>query len=127
MIHPSLRRSIRGLRLGRSTLTAAVLALVLGLLGHPWAALGVWIGLALFAGNLLLLCEAARSLVTARSRRAGRSMAVGASLGRLLLLGVLLALVGVYLGREALLGACGGLLITQVNLTLWATRSTEAV
>ena len=106
---------------------AAVLALVVGLLGYPWAALGVWIGVALFVGNLLLLHEIARSLLNAGSRRTGRSMAIGSSLGRFVLLGVLLAFVGIFLGREALLGACGGLLITQVNLHFPLGRSTEAV
>jgi len=127
MTSPLLRRSIRQFRLGRSTLIAAVLALVVGLLGYPWAALGVWIGVALFVGNLLLLHEIARSLLAAQGRRAWRSAAVGSSLGRFLLLGLLLALVGIFLGREALLGACGGLLIAQVNLTFPAGRSTEAV
>ncbi len=106
---------------------AAVLALVVGLLGYPRAALGVWIGVALSVGNLVLVHEIARSLLAARGPRMGRSMALGSSLGRLLLLGILLALVGVYLGREVLLGACGGLLLTQVNLNLPARRSTEAV
>lgn len=127
MTSPSLRRLIRRFRLGRSTLIAAVLALVVGLLGYPWAALGVWIGVALFVGNLLLLHEITRSMVTAQSRRVWRLMAVGSSLGRFLVLGVALALVGVALGRETLLGACGGLLVTQVNLNLPSRRSTEAV
>jgi hypothetical protein len=126
MNFPSLRRAIRQFRLGRSTVLAAVGALVVGILGYPWAALGVWIGIALFVGNLLLLHEIARSL-TAQSRRAWRSVAVGSSVGRFLLLGLLLALVGIFLGREVLLGACGGLLIAQVNLTFPAGRSTEAV
>ena len=127
MTSPSLRRSIRRFRLGRSTLISAVLALVVGLLGYPWAALGVWIGVALFVGNLLLLHEITRSMVTAQSRRMWRLMLVGSSLGRFLVLGVVLALVGVTLGRETLLGACGGLLVTQVNLNLPTRRSTEAV
>jgi hypothetical protein len=127
MTSPSLRRLIRRFHLGRSTLIAAVLALVVGLLGYPWAALGVWIGVALFVGNLLLLHEIARSLLAVQSRRAWRPAAVGSSLGRFLLLGLLLALVGIFLGREALLGACGGLLIAQVNLTFPAGRFTEAV
>ncbi len=105
----------------------SILALVAGLLGYPLAALGLWIGVALYIGNLLLLHEIARSLLAAGSRRTGRSMAIGSSLGRMLLMGVLLALVGLTLGREALLGACGGLLITQVNLHLPLGRSTEAV
>ena len=123
----SLRRSIRRFRLGRSTLVAAILALVVGLLGYPWAALGVWIGIALFVANLLLLHEIARSLLGAESRRIGRSMAIGSSLGRFLLLAVLLVLVAVFLGREALLGACGGLLIAQANLHFPLGRSTEAI
>ena len=127
MDSPSLRRTIRRFRLGRSTLIAAALALVVGLLGYPWAALGVWIGVALFTVNLLLLHEIAKTLLNAGSRRTGRSMAIGSSFGRLLLLGVLLALVGVYAGREALLGACGGLLVAQVNLHFPSGWSTEAV
>ena len=63
----SLRRLIRRFRLGRSTLIAAILALVVGLLGYPWAALGVWIGVGLFVGNLLLLHEIARSMLAAQS------------------------------------------------------------
>lgn len=106
---------------------AAALAVAVGVLGHPWAAAGLWIGVVLFLGNLFMLHEIGRSLLDARSRRLGRSMAIGSSLGRILLLGVLLAAVGAALGREALLGACGGLLIAQVNLNLSARRSTEAV
>jgi len=106
---------------------AAALAVVVGFLGYPWAALGVWIGVCLFVANLLLLHEIARSLLTTHSRRAGRSVAVGSSLGRFFLVGVVLALIGVTLGRETLLGACGGLLVAQVNLNLPARRPTEAV
>jgi len=126
MSFSSVRRAIRSYRLGRAAFVVAVLALVFGLLGYPPAALGLWIGLALFVGNLALLHEIGRSLLGA-SRRAGRSIAVGSSLGRLLLLGVLLAAVGVGLGREALLGACGGLLIAQTNLSLPSRRPTEAI
>jgi len=127
MTSPSVRRAIRSYRLGKSFLLAAVSALVVGLLGYPLAALGLWIGIALFVGNVAMLHEIGRSLLTAANRRSGRSIAVGSSLGRLLLLGVLLAAVGLTLGREALLGACGGLLIAQTNLGLAMRRSTEAV
>ncbi len=127
MTRPSLRAAIRQFRLGRSTLGAAVLSLILGLLGHGGAVLGLWIGVSFYIANLFLLHEAARSLITARSRRTGRSMAIGASVGRLLLLGVLLSFVGIYLGRETLLGACGGLLITQVALSLPRPRISEAM
>jgi len=126
MASPSPVQQIRAFRLGRYGLIAAGLALALGLLGYPIAACGVWIGAALFVVNLWLMHEIARSLLTARNRRGGRSIAIGSSLGRLLLLGVLLAVVGMYLGREAVLGACGGLLLAQLNLTLPARRPTEA-
>lgn len=118
---------MRTYRLGRSALWAAAATLSVGWLGYPWAALGVWIGLGLHIGNLLLLHEVARSLLAARSGRAGRSLAAVSSLGRLTLLGVLLAATALALGREALLGACGGLFLAQVNLALPTTRSTEAV
>jgi len=127
MVSSSLRAAIRRFRLGRSAATAAAAAFVVGVVGYPWAALGIWIGVALFVTNLLLLHEIARSLATAAGRRSGRSITVGSSVGRLLLLGVALAFVGLGLGRETLLGACGGLLVTQVNLNLPARRSTEAV
>jgi len=87
----------------------------------------VWLGVLLFLGNLLLLHETARSLLAGRDRRKGRAMAIGASVGRLLLLGVLLAVIGMTLGREALLGACGGLLVTQMALSLPGRTYTEAV
>lgn len=127
MTSPSPRQQIRAFRLGRCVLIAAGLALALGLLGYPTAVCGVWIGVALSGVNLWLMHEIARSLLTARNRRGGQSMAIGSSLGRLLLLGTLLAVVGVYLGREALLGTCGGLLLAQLNLTLPARRPTEAI
>jgi hypothetical protein len=108
-------------------LLAALAATVVGLLGYPLAAFGIWIGIVLFIGNLAMLYEIGRSLMTAAHRRSGRSIAVGSSLGRLLLLGVLLAAIGFTLGREALLGACGGLLIAQTNLGFSTRRPTEAV
>jgi len=104
----------------------AILALVVGLLGYGWAALGAWIGMGLFLGNLMLLHESGRALLATRTRRQGQAMAAGSSLGRFLFLAVGLGLIGVYLGREALLGACGGLLISQVTLHFSSCSSTEA-
>jgi len=127
MTFPSVRRAIRSYRLGRSILLAAVSALVVGLLGYPLAALGLWIGVALFVGNVAMIHEIGRSLMAAANRRSGRAIAVGSSIGRLLLLGVLLAAVGLTLGRGALVGACGGLLIAQTNLGLSTRRPTEAI
>ena len=127
MMLPSLIRSIRRFRLGGSLLMVAVFALVVGLLGYVGAALGAWIGVALFLGNLLLLYEIGRSLLTVKTRRHGRILAVGSSLGRFALLAVALGLVGLHLGREVLLGACGGLLVPQVHLRFPARRTTEAV
>jgi len=127
MVSRALRQHIRDFRLDRSIPIAAAASLALGLLGRPRAALGVWIGIALFAGNVWLLHELARSLVEGRSARAARGMAIGSSVGRLLFLGVALSLVGTYLGREALLGACGALFVAQVHLTVLTGRSREAV
>jgi len=85
------------------------------------AALGVGLGIALFGMNLLLLREVARALL--RQERRGVKMAAAlSSSGRLLLLGILLAAISLGLGRDAVLGACGGLLIAQVNLHVLRPR-----
>lgn len=106
----------------------ALLAVALLLsFGHTLAAIGVAIGVALFATNLFLLYEAGRSLLSASSRRAGRTLAAGSSLGRFLMLGVALWLVFACLGRDALVGACGGLFLCQVNLHFPLRRVEGAV
>lgn len=77
--------------------------------------LGVVIGFGLFALNALFLYESGRSLLAGSSRGRARRIALFSGLGRLLFLAVTLGLVA-GLGTEALLGACGGLLLGQVNL-----------
>jgi hypothetical protein len=74
--------------------------------------LGVLIGFALFVLNALFLYESGRSLLGGASRGRARMIASLSGLGRLVFLGVILGLVG-GLGTDALLGACGGLLVGQ--------------
>jgi hypothetical protein len=93
-----------------------LLAIVLGFLGRGPAVAGIGIGVTLFVVNLLLLHEIGRALLSPRPARWARLIAGGSSVGRLLLLATALCLVFVSLGKETLLGACGGLLIAQVNL-----------
>lgn len=71
-------------------------------------------GFLLYAMNLLLLTEIARSMHAGQSK-ASLLLAISSS-GRLLLLGGALAAIAWSFGRQTLLGACGGLLLAQVNL-----------
>jgi len=116
MSRPTLFEPIELFRLRRSGLLALVAIVVLLSFGVYLAALGVVIGVALFAANLFLLYEAGHSLMSASSRGAGRALAAGSSIARFLMMGVVLWLVVTFLGREALIGACGGLFLSQVNL-----------
>jgi hypothetical protein len=96
---------------------------ILLLLGYRWAAAGVGMGFILYAVNGFFLYETGRSLLTGGSAKTVRWVAAGSSAGRLLLLGMSLGAIGVFLGREAVLGAGGGLLVSQLNLRLpfWTT------
>ena len=98
-------------------------AVILLLLGYRWAAAGVGMGFILYAVNGFFLYETGRSLLTGGSAKTVRWVAAGSSAGRLLLLGMSLGAIGVFLGREAVLGAGGGLLVSQLNLRLpfWTT------
>jgi len=100
----------------RSTLLlTAIAGGLLAIVGEPTTAGGVVLGVALFGLNLLLLREIARALV--RENERGVRIATALSIfGRLLLLGTALAAIALGLGRDAVLGACGGLLVAQVNL-----------
>ena len=78
---------------------------------------------ALRIGSALLLCVALAGLLLIEVGRSllgsGRRVRPGIALsavGRLLLLGIVLAAVFLFLGRSAGVGACGGLLASQVNL-----------
>jgi len=77
---------------------------------------GVVLGVLLYAGNLFLMMEIGRSLLRKGEASRPQLLAALSSTGRLLFLAVALSLIAIFLGREVVLGACGGLLITQVNL-----------
>jgi hypothetical protein len=115
---------LKPLRIGSGLLLCAAGALALVLLGRSGAAAGVGIGFGLYVLNVLLMAEIARSLLDAGPRRI-RIATVLSSVGRLSLLGVGLAAVATLLGRETVLGACGGLLAAQVNLHAWGSRGKE--
>ncbi|MCK5246830.1 hypothetical protein KAJ02_08020 [Candidatus Bipolaricaulota bacterium] len=77
---------------------------------------GIVLGLLLYAGNLFLMMEIGRSLLRRGETSRAKPLAALSSTGRLLFLVVALSLIAVFLGREVVLGACGGILIAQVNL-----------
>ncbi len=104
-------------------LTLALSLVLLALRSFP-AALGAVIGFSLYAGNLFLIAEIARSLTREGGSIARRMVAVSA-VGRLLLLAVALAALGLAWGREILLGACGGLLLAQINLHVAGSREEQ--
>jgi len=79
---------------------------------------GIALGLFLYAGNLFLMMEIGRSLLRRGDAGRPKPLAALSSTGRLLFLAVALSLIAVLLGREVVLGACGGFLIAQVNLHL---------
>jgi hypothetical protein len=110
----------RALRLGGSFLVCAAAAGALMGLGHPSAALGVGLGLALHLANSLFLYLTLSSLVargaTNGSTRRAAAVAGLSSVGRLLLLGFVLWWIAATLGRETALGAGGGLALAQISL-----------
>lgn len=77
---------------------------------------GIVLGLLLYAGNLFLMMEVGRSLLRRGQAGKPRLLVALSSAGRLLFLAVALSLTAVFLGREVVLGACGGFFIAQVNL-----------
>ncbi len=80
------------------------------------AAGGVALGFGLYAANLLLMLEIGRTLLHTEGARRAKMLAALSSAGRMLFLAIALALIAIFLGKQAVLGACGGLLIAQVNL-----------
>ena len=95
-------------------ITAAII--VLAIFRQYRVAGGIALGLLLYAGNLFLIMEIGRSLLRRGETSRPKPVAAMSSTGRLLFLAVALSLVAVFLGREVLLGTCGGFLIAQVNL-----------
>ena len=92
-------------------------ASILASVGLSEAAVGLVIGLALFVLKSFFLYEAGRALIKRDSKGIGRAIAALSSLGRVVFLAVALALVA-QMGLSALLSACGGLVLGQLNLHL---------
>jgi len=114
---PNARARERDLFRWRSTVLLTLTAVItLAVVRQYRAAGGVVLGLLLYAGNLFLMMEIGRSLLRKSETGRPKMLAALSSTGRLLFLAVALSLVAVFLGREILLGACGGFLIAQVNL-----------
>ena len=101
----------------RSTILLTVAAVtLLSIFRQYHTAGGIVLGLSLYGANLFLLMEIGRSLLRKGRARRPKPLAALSSAGRMLFLVVALSLIAVFLGREVLIGACGGLLIAQVNL-----------
>jgi hypothetical protein len=118
-VRNAMRRDL--FRWRSAVLLTLVLSLVLLAFQSSRAALGAVIGFGLYAANLFLIAEIARGLTREGGPIARRMVAVSA-VGRLLLLTVALAALGLSWGREMLLGACGGLLLAQINLHVVGAR-----
>jgi len=127
MSRPTLFEPIALFRLRRAGLLALVAIVVLLSLKLYAAALGVLLGVGIFLLNAILLYESGRSLLSREGARTGRALAAGSSIARFLMMGVALWLVFEFVCREALLGACGGLFLSQVHLHLPGRRASEAV
>ncbi|MGB2983563.1 MAG: hypothetical protein WBC63_06860 [Candidatus Bipolaricaulia bacterium] len=119
-------KPLKALRIGSAFLFCGAIAVILLPLGYREAAGGMMIGFALYTANALLLVESGRALLGG-SRRGGRVAVAVSSVGRFLLLGVLLAAVFLFLSRPTGIGACGGLLVSQVNLHLTSRRTGVAI
>jgi len=115
------------LRLGSGFFVCAVVAAILFAFGQRLAAAGVGVGFVLYALNLFFLYETARGLLTRADSGGPRFLAAASSVGRLLFLGIMLTFVFLFLGRAALLGACGGLFLSQVNLHLQRRQPKGAI
>lgn len=103
---------------GLPLLLCAVLAALLAAFGKTSAALGVGLGFVLFLANTYLLAATLRSLVARDASHASAVLAAASSVARLLLLGVALAALVLFVGREVFLGAGGGLALSQISLLL---------
>lgn len=101
-------------------------AVAVWFLGYRAAAGGIGMGYALFLVNGVLLYESGRSLLVGGRRKSVRLVAALASAGRLLFLGLALSAIGLFLSRETVLGAGGGLLISQLNLRFPLRGTKEA-
>jgi hypothetical protein len=104
------------LRLGGSFLVCAAFATGLLVLGRPAAALGVGCGLAMHLANALFLYLTLASLASRGTTGSTAAIAGLSSVGRVLLLGLVLWWILTAWGRETALGAGGGLALAQISL-----------
>ena len=101
----------------RSTIALTVAAVIALAVFRQYRVVGgIVLGLLLYAGNLFLMMEIGRSLLHRGETSRPKPLAALSSTGRILFLAVALSLIAVFLGRDVVLGACGGILIAQVNL-----------
>ena len=115
----SIRTALRSsdpFRLRSTILLTVIAVIVLAVFRQFGAAGGVGLGFLLYAMNLLLIMEIGRSLLRRDAARCPKPLAAVSSAGRMLFLAIALSLIAVFLGKNVVLGACGGLLIAQVNL-----------
>ena len=90
---------------------------ILSVFGLWVLAVGFLVGCLLFALNLLFLYESGRALIRLEGRERAGAMAGCSSLGRILFLGVALALLA-QVSVPAFCAACGGLIFSQTGLRL---------
>jgi len=90
---------------------------ILSVFGLWVLAVGFLVGCLLFVLNLLFLYESGRALIRLEGRERAGAMAGCSSLGRILFLGVALALL-VQVSVPAFCAACGGLIFSQTGLRL---------
>jgi len=90
---------------------------ILSVFGLWVLAVGFLVGCLLFVLNLLFLYESGRALIRLEGRERAGAMAGCSSLGRILFLGVALALLA-QVSVPAFCAACGGLIFSQTGLRL---------
>lgn len=96
---------------------SVIVSLVLSIFGLWTLAAGFLVGCLLFILNLLFLYESGRALIKLGVRERAGTVAGCSSLGRILFLGVALALVA-KVSVPAFCAACGGLIFSQTGLRL---------
>ncbi len=108
---------LRKLHCGWVFAGAVIAAAALAGMGQLLAAIGAVIGGALYVVHSWFLCVAARSTASAATPRSGKIAAAGGAVGRLVFLGVSLALVS-RLGQASVLASIGVLFASQAQLTI---------
>jgi len=98
-------------------LLSVIVSSILSVFGLWVLAVGFLVGCLLFVLNLLFLYESGRALIRLGGRERAGFMAGCSSLGRILFLGVALALLA-QVSVPAFCAACGGLIFSQTGLRL---------